>query len=306
MAYHKTGVLLLAFGGPETLDEVAPFMKRLMGRAPAPELLERVKQRYQLIGGGSPLPGIVRQQAEALEGDLGGDEFRAYVGLHYSHPLTAETVEEMAGHGIERAVAISMSPHSSRVSSAAYVEEVRRATAATANAPSFLFVEDWHTEAGYLDAVAEKVEAALETFDPPQRAGVQVIFSAHSLPKSFVDEGDPYVGQLNESVAGVVERLGGVSWHLAYQSKGRGEGEWLGPQVGEVLERLASDGARAVLVVPIGFTCDHVETLYDIDISMRGSAESLGLVFRRAESLNTSPKFIDALTHVVRERLRAV
>lgn len=305
MEYHKTGVLLLAFGGPETPEAIAPFMERLTGRAPSPEVVEQVGRRYELIGGGSPLPEITRQQAKSLEDALGSDDFKTYVGLHYSHPLIAETVEEMAVHGIERAVALSMSPHSSRVSSAAYIEAVRRATAKVAKAPSFLFVIDWHKQPLYLDAVAEKVEAALAGLSPGERADVQVIFSAHSLPKLYIDEGDPYVDQLNETVDGVVARLGDISWCTAYQSKGRSEGEWLGPEVPEVMAELAAAGRRSVLVVPIGFVSDHVETLYDIDIVMKQKAEAAGLSFARTESLNTSPAFIEALAQVVRERLRS-
>jgi ferrochelatase len=311
VVYRKTGVLLLAFGGPEASDDIAPFMERLMGRAPGPELIEHVASRYRTIGGGSPLPEITRRQAQALENDLGSDDFKVYVGLQYSHPLIPETVDEMAAHGIERAVALSMSPHSSRVSSAAYIETVRRATAKAPNAPAFLFVEDWHTEPLYLDAVAEKIRAALgrevggERAEAELSAGeVEIIFSAHSLPVSYIEDGDPYVEQLNETVAGVLERLGEVSWQVAYQSKGRGEGEWLGPTVTEVMSELAASRKRRVLIVPIGFVSDHVETLYDIDIVMKREAEAAGLSFARAESLNTSPTFIDALAHVVRERLR--
>ncbi len=320
MVYRKTGVLLLAFGGPEAGDDIALFMERLMGRAPGPELVEHVAARYRTIGGGSPLPEITRRQAQALESDLGSDDFKVYVGLQYSHPLIPETVDEMAAHGIERAVALSMSPHSSRVSSAAYIETVRRATAKTPNAPTFLFVEDWHMEPLYLDAVTEKIRAALGRGSAGPEGGpvgvagdvdaagqledTEIIFSAHSLPVSYIEEGDPYVEQLNETVAGVLDRLGDVSWHVAYQSKGRGEGEWLGPTVTEVMSELAASRKRRVLIVPIGFVSDHVETLYDIDIVMKQEAEAAGLSFARAESLNTSPTFIDALAHVVRERLR--
>lgn len=302
MVYHKTGLLVLAFGGPETLDEVEPFMERLMGRKPPAEVVARVIERYKLIGGGSPLPEITRQQAEALENDLGSDDYEAFVGMHYSHPLIAETVETMSVHGVEKAVALSMSPLSSRVSGSAFVEEVRRATARIKGAADFLFVEDWHKEPLYLDAVAEKATNALAGFSA-EAHDVEVVFSAHSLPKSYIDEGDPYVDQLNETVQGVVERLGDISWRVAYQSRGTTEGEWLGPDVDTVLEELAAAGAAEVLVVPIGFVSDHIETLYDIDITMARKAGSLGLGFRRAESLNTSPKFIDALTRVIRERV---
>ncbi len=304
MAYHKTGVLLLAFGGPETLDDVEPFMQRLTGKKPSPEVLERVKDRYRQIGGGSPLPEMTRRQAEALENDLGSDDFEAFVGMRYSAPLIADTVEAMAVHGIEKAVALSLSPHSSRVSSGAYIEEVRRATAKIDCAPEFDFVTDWHVEPGYLDAIADNTKAALARLDPGSTDNLEVVFSAHSLPKSYIDDGDPYVDQLNETVAGVVSRLGDVSWTVAYQSKGQAPGEWLGPEVDGVLEDLARKGTSKILVVPICFVSDHVETLYDIDIAIRNKAASLGLTFERAASLNTSPKFIDALTRVVRERLR--
>lgn len=303
MTYRKTGVLVMAFGGPGSLAEIEPFMMKLTGRVPSQELLERVTRRYEMIGGASPLPEITRQQTEALESELGSDEFTCYVGMRYSSPGIGEAVEAMTVHGIEKAVALSMSPHSSRVSTAAYVEEVRRATAKTKDAPEFLFVDTWHKESLFLEAVADKVRAGLAAFGP-DAGETEIIFSAHSLPRAYVDEGDPYIEQLGETVAGVVERLGQVSWRIAYQSRGGGPGEWLGPEVGDVLAELATGGKRRVLVVPIGFTADHIETLYDIDIAMRDKAESLGLMFERTESLNVSPKFIEALAGVVRERLR--
>jgi len=294
----------MAFGGPKTLADVEPFLEKLMGRAPSPELLHRVQLRYEAIGGGSPLPDITEQQASELERDLDWNLFEAFVGYQHSHPYISETVEFMAGHGIEQGVAISMSPFSSRVTSDAYVESVRRATAKIDEAPEFLFILDWHKEPMFHEAIADKVKAALAGFPPGAR--VPLVFTAHSLPKRYIDEGDAYADEFHDTVEGVLSFLGEPDWRMAYQSKGHGQDEWLGPDAGEVFEELAREGAGNVLVVPVGFVADHVETLYDIDIVMRGQAENLGLRFERSESLNITPKFIAALTRAVRERLGVV
>ncbi len=300
--YSKTGVLLMAYGGPKTIEEVEPFLEAMTGRKPSHQTLDRVIVRYEAIGGGSPLPTITEQQASLLERDLDWNLFEAFAGYQYTHPLIGETVEFMAQHGIEHAVGVSMSPFSSRVTSDAYVESVRRATRKT-NKPEFLFVLDWHKEPLFHEAVADKVKESVSNFAGEKPV---VVFTAHSLPKRYVEEGDPYVDEFDDTIGSVVALLGGIEWRKAYQSKGHADGEWLGPDAGDVFVQLAKEGKRSVLVVPLGFAADHVETLYDIDILMRQQAEDLGLRFERSESLNTTPKFIDALTRVVRERLGTV
>ena len=298
-------LLLLAFGGPRCLDEVEFLLTRLFrGRKPSPEQLERVKERYRLIGGCSPLPEITWGQAKALEKVLNarGHSFKSYVGMRYGHPLIEETLGEILRDGIREAVSIPMAPFQSRASTGAYIDEVNKANESLGRALSVSFVKGWHCHPLFMEALREKIEEGLMAFEPGVRKGVHLLFTAHSLPRSVI-ENDPYVRQIEESVRGVLERVEPLSWHIAYQSKGGGPEEWIGPDVEKVLEEVASQRVKGVLLVPIGFVSDHIEILYDIDIALRRKAESLGIVLKRTHSLNTSERFIEALANAVEELL---
>lgn len=299
--------MLMAFGGPDSLESVEPFMEKLMkGRKPTPEILARAKDKYKLIGGKSPLPEITKRQAGALEARLNEDsdgqiKFKTYIGMRYWHPFIEDTIEKMASDGIKEACAISMSPHHSKVSTGAYAEEIKRVVSEKKLDIDIKMVEGMHDHPIFIDAVAEKVKSALDRFPQEKRAGVQVVFSAHSLPVSYIESGDPYVDEINETIEAVLEKLGPVSWHLAYQSKGNIPGAWLGPMLEEVFQKLVEDGHMEVLVVPIGFAADHVETLWDLDIFHKKQAEDLGMHYERSEALNDSPKFMEALSMMVKE-----
>jgi protoporphyrin/coproporphyrin ferrochelatase len=299
-------LLLLAFGGPRSLDEVEFLMTRLFrGRKPSPEQLERVKDRYRLIGGCSPLPDITWQQAEGLEKELRarGYPLKAYVGMRYCHPLIEDTLGQILKDGLKEIIAIPMAPFQSRASTGAYFEEANRANEKLGRELQISFVKEWNCHPLFLEAVLEKIKVGLNEFSPEERIRVQVIFTAHSLPLSMV-ESDPYVKEIEESVTTIVGQMEPHPWHIAFQSKGAGPEEWLGPDVEAVLEGLADKGDREVLIVPIGFVSDHIEILYDIDIVFRKKAESLGMVLRRSPSLNTSAKFLDALAAIVEEELK--
>lgn len=296
----STGLLLLAFGGPDSLDSVEPFLKNVLaGRPIQPQIAEKAKERYRLIGERSPLLDITRDEASALEKALRGQgvPLKVYIGMRYWHPFIRDTIKEILADKVSRVIAISMAPHNSKASTGGYRIEVEKALEKLGAKISVSFVDNWHRHPLFLEAVREKIEEALSMF--PDRGGVHVIFSAHSLPVRLV-EGDPYVSQLRETIEDLVELTGIKNWTLAYQSKGGGPGEWLGPDVAEVLENLAREGEKNVLLVPVGFVSDHVETLYDIDILYRKKAQSLGLNFRRSASLNASPKFIEALAAIVK------
>jgi len=295
-------LLLLAFGGPRSLDEVEFLLTRLFkGRKPSPDQLERVKERYRLIGGCSPLPEITSDQAKALEKALnaGGDAFRSYVGMRYCHPLIEETLKQIARDGFKEVVALPMAPFQSRASTGAYIEEVNQANDRLGGSLSISFVKQWHCHPLFIEALREKIEEGLKEFEPGVRKRVHLLFTAHSLPKSVV-ENDPYVKEIEESVQAVLERIGHHSWHVAFQSKGGGPEEWIGPDVEKVLEDLASQEVKAVLLVPIGFVSDHIEILYDIDIVLQKKAKALGIVLKRTRSLNTSERFINALATIVK------
>ncbi|MCL5291171.1 MAG: ferrochelatase [Actinobacteria bacterium] len=296
-----TGILLMAFGGPETRDAIGPFMTNLMGREPSPEVLARAVEKYDRIGGCSPLPTITGRQAagtQLLLREMGYDLLVA-VGMKYWRPFIGTAVANLVGEGAGRIIAISMSPHYSRVSVGAYEEELAKARKAFPNA-TIQLLSSWYDHPGFLAAVAEKIKESLPDFGDRKPF---IIFSTHSLPVAHIESGDPYVSQVQATVDGVMNLVGEFDHCLAFQSKGHSPGPWLGPGVEEVLEQLAAGGREDVLLVPIGFVSDHMETLYDIDIAHREKAESLGLNFTRTTSLNDSPAFIRALAEIIKNRL---
>lgn len=298
-------ILLLAFGGPRSLDEVEPFLTRLFrGRKPSSEQLEKIKDRYRLIGGHSPLPEITFEQAAALEKKLvaKGYPFRSYVGMRYGHPLIEETLKKILEDRIHEVIALPMAPFRSRASTGAYVEEVNQITKNIGEKIEISFVKGWHLHPLFLGAIQEKIEEGLMQFAAEERKRVHVIFSAHSLPKSLV-ENEPYVKDMEESVQAVLRKIEPRPWHIAFQSRGTGPEEWLGPDVESVLAELSRQKVREILVVPIGFVADHIEVLYDIDILFRGKAESMGMILKRTPSFNFSERFIEALAAVVEEEI---
>jgi len=301
-------ILLLAFGGPRSLDEVEPFLTRLFrGRKPSPEQLDRVKERYCLIGGCSPLPEITFEQAKALGKSLNtkGDQFKSYVGMRYGHPLIEETLREILRDGIKTVVALPMAPFRSRASTGAYIEEVNQAQKKLEGKIEISFLEGWHLHPLFLGAIQEKIEEGLLKFTKEERKRIHFIFTAHSLPKSMV-ENESYVKDMEESVRGVLKKIEPLPWHIAFQSRGMGAEEWLGPDVESVLIELSQQRVREILIIPIGFVADHIEVLYDIDILYREKAESMGLVLKRTASLNFSKRFIEALAAIVEEHVKGL
>ena len=299
-------ILLLAFGGPRSLDEVEPFLTRLFrDRKLSSEQLERVKERYRLIGGSSPLPQITFKQAKALENNLDakGYPYKSYVGMRYGHPLIEETLKEIVKDGIHEVIALPMAPFRSRASTGAYIEEVNQAKKNMGEKIEISFVEGWHLHPLFLGAIQEKIENGLIQFTPEERKKVHLIFSAHSLPKSLV-ENETYVQDMDESVRAVLKKIEPLPWHLAFQSRGMGAEEWLGPDVESVLEELSKKKIQEILIVPIGFVSDHIEILYDIDILYQNRARSLGMQLKRTPSLNFSKRFIEALAAIVEENIK--
>ena len=306
MAQGQTsaGVLLMAFGGPNSEQEVEPFLQKLLGHRVSAERFREVKHRYQLIGGYSPLLGITLQQARGLEKSLRarGTEFKVYVGMKHWHPFIAESLEEILEDGIHRVVALSLIPYESRMSTEPYVLQLRRAMAASKGKIEVSVVKGWYSHPLFLEALAEKLQEGLIQFPLEVRHRAQVIFSAHSLPKKAI-AGDPYAEQIETTIKGIMGITGPLPWRLAFQS-GRGDREdWLGPEVITVLQKLSEEGHREVLMVPVGFVADNVETLYDIDILHKKQAESMGMSFRRSPCLNDSDRFIEALASIVNENL---
>jgi ferrochelatase len=306
MKVFMKALLLLAFGGPRSLDEVEFLLTRLFqGRKPSPEQIEKVKERYQLIGGFSPLPKITQEQARGLEEKLKsrGYPFKSYVGMRYARPLIEVTMKEILQDGITEVIAIPMAPFQSRASTGAYIEEVNRVKKNLGQEMAVSFVVGWHLHPLFLEAIRERIREGLKEFDQEERKRVHLLFTAHSLPASIVEK-DPYAKEIEASIKGVLEGIEPLPWHMAYQSKGGGHEEWVGPDVESVLEGLSEKKIHEVLIVPIGFVSDHIEILYDIDILYRKKAESLGMMLKRSPSLNFSERFIEALSSIVEEHMK--
>ncbi|HEV8264087.1 MAG TPA: ferrochelatase [Gemmatimonadales bacterium] len=295
MGRDNIAVLLMAYGGPGHLDEVEPYLLDVRGgRATPPELVNEIRQRYARIGGRSPILELTRAQAGVVATVL-GDGYRVYVGMRHWHPFIKETVDEVVADGHRRLVGIVMAPHYSGMSVGAYEKKLLEAVAGRLE---IALVRSWADHPRFLEAVADRVAQALQGF--PDQSAVQVIFTAHSLPQRIVAAGDAYPDELRASAAAVARRRGLADWHLAYQSAGATAEPWLGPDAGELITELAARGRRAFLVVPIGFVCDHVEILYDVDIKYRDLAHQLGVRLERTPSLNDDPDLAAALADVAR------
>lgn len=300
---REIAVLLLAYGGPDSLEEVEPFVRSVRGGRPLPSrALERVKERYRRIGGRSPILERTRDQARALEEALGGPAggFRAFVGMKNGSPTIPMAAQEIHRAGLERWIVVILAPHESRLSTGTYRERVEEAATSLDPRPRVDHVPGWHGDPTFLECLAARVREGVARFPEGEREGIGIVFTAHSLPERIREWNDPYPDQVRETAEGVMDRVGARPWRIAYQSQGQSSEPWLGPDLEETLEALRTDGVRGVLVAPIGFVVDHLEILYDIDIEARDLARGKGIRLERTESLNDDPGFIQALAGVVR------
>jgi protoporphyrin/coproporphyrin ferrochelatase len=297
-------VLLMAYGSPDRLDQVEAYYTDIRrGNPPTQQLLEELLGRYRAIGGGSPLSRIVEEQRAALEAELArrGRPLPVYAGMRHIEPRIASVVERMADDGVQQAVAVALAPQAS-MSIAAYRRAVDAATATLGDrAPAFAFVSSWCEEPDFVAGLAATTGEALARFPDP--AAVHLMFTAHSLPQRVVDAGDPYPDELERTVALVGERLGRTDATFAYQSAGRTEEPWLGPDILAEIRRLGSEGVTDLVVSPVGFIADHLEVLYDIDIEAQGVARPLGIRLERPRMLNADPHLIRALATVAERAL---
>ena len=314
------GVLVMAYGGPNDLEEVPAFLQDVRGGRPTrPEIVQEVRERYRQIGGRSPILELTRAQADALQNALceraAGEgwihPFKVFVGMRHWHPYIKDTLQQMEGEGIRGAVGLVMAPHYSRLSIGAYYKRVLEAESSIDVTP----VERWHLCPGYLDGLHRRVQSALERFPPEVRDQVPVVFTAHSLPARIREWNDPYEAELLETVEELKKRLrrslGGEGTadvegrcHFAFQSAAMTPDPWLGPDAGEIIDKLACEGRKEVLIAPIGFVCEHVEILYDIDIEFKKRATSRGMRLERIEMLNDAPTMIGGLAGLVVEKAR--
>lgn len=296
-------VLLLAFGGPTSPEDIRPFLARVLRGIPVPpERIEEVAHHYEAVGGRSPLNDITICQARALEDLLKqrGLPLPVYVGLRHSRPFIRETLDGMIADGVRRALGFILSSHQTEASWQRYQVNVAEARMELGDcAPEIDFCPGWHSHPLFIQAWVEQIQVELDKLPEAKRSDAPLLFTAHSVPAAMAAR-SPYRAQLEESCSLVAQRLNHKRWSLAYQSRsGSPKEPWLEPDIGAALKNLAAEGAAEVVVAPIGFVSDHVELLYDLDIEARGIAEALGLRFLRAKSLNDSPTFIRMMAEVI-------
>ena len=300
----RPAVLLLAHGTPESLDDIPEYLRNITGGRPLPDAaIEEIRHRYSLIGQ-SPLTALTLEQGRLLAEELG---LPVYVGMRNWKPYVRDVVARMREDGIERVAAICLAPQNSQTSVGLY----RKALYAAADGMKIEFVEGWADHPLLADAFAERLRAVHGPFSAEVGSPVPVLFTTHSVPlrtvqpQSAEDPPDPYEVEAKRTAVLVAERadLTPDRWRFAFQSQGMSGGPWIGPTVEDTLAALQNEGVRSLVLQPIGFLCDHVEILYDIDISFREFAANLGIELRRPESLNASPLLIAALADLSRKAL---
>ena len=296
----RHAVLLIAHGSPERVEDIPEFLRNISrGRPMSDTVVQEVQHRYSLIGS-SPLTRLTRAQADGVARELG---IPAYVGMRNWHPFIADTLKEMTADGVEQAVAICLAPHNSRTSVGLYKQVLFGAGAPFA----IDFVEEWHDHPMLIDAFAERLRPGWTKACEQHGSALPVIFTAHSVPRRTIEEGDPYEAQTRETASLVAKRVPEIgAWSFAFQSQGMSGGEWLGPTVEDTIAGLRQKGHDGVFVQPIGFVCDHVEILFDVDILFRDFATKKGMKLYRAESLNDSPLFVRAVADLARTRFAAL
>jgi ferrochelatase len=301
-------VLLIAFGGPDKMEDVRPFLANVLrGRPVPPERIEEVVHHYEIIGGRSPLNELTFRQADALRAllDRDGPRLPVYVGMRNWDPYLRDTLAAMQRDGVRRAVGIILAAQQSEASWGRYQRDVAAARAElNGAAPDVDYAAGWHAHPLFIDAAAAQARGALAAIPPERRDSTALIFTAHSIPIALADA-SPYEAQLREGAALVAERLGFAQHTVAFQSRsGNPREPWLGPDIAETVRAQAQRGARDLLVVPLGFVCDHVEVLYDLDVEAKQAADAAGVRFLRAPSVNDHPSFIRMLAAVVAAHVR--
>jgi len=296
----KQALLVMHYGTPKSIDDVLPYYTHIRrGRPPEPAALQNLVDRYQAIGGPSPLTKISEEQALAIQGGLQrrGVDTVLYVGAKHTHPFIGEAVEQMAKDGISEAVGLVLAPHYSSMSVGSYKDYAVKAGDQHAPDMALLFLDRWGTLPELIDGLANRVAAQLEGLSPDETL---VIFSAHSLPKRILAEGDPYLDELTETSKLVADKLAIPHWTFAFQSASTTGEPWLGPDVLDVIEQ-NSKAYKNIVCCTVGFVSDHLEVLYDLGIEARDKCAELSLNFRLAKTINADPTIMDALAGIVAE-----
>jgi ferrochelatase len=303
----KKAVLMMAYGTPENVARMRCYLSDIRGGRPtSDEFVAEFRHRYELVGGGkdkgSPLSLLTLDQAKKIGEELQrrGYDWPVYLGMRHWSPWIKDAVAQIYLHDVEEVVGIVMAPHFSKMSTAKYWEKVEEAQQRINSNIKFTFIKSWYDQPKFEQAVENHIRQALETkFDPAVRDKVKIVFTAHSLPARLIKMGDPYDEQLKANAQAIVARLGEVDWMFSYQSAAETGEPWLGPQIEDAVTDLAKEGYQHILIVPIGFVCDHVEILYDIDIELQKIATELDIHVERTESMNSDPVFIEAVVDAI-------
>jgi ferrochelatase len=304
MTLSYDAVLLIAFGGPTCPEEIRPFLARVTQGIPIPAArLEEVAHHYEAVGGKSPLNEITFRQANALKNVL-NDRLPVYVGMRNASPFFSETLKQMADNGIKRALGFILSSHRTESSWERYQKNILDAREQLGGAaPAVDYCDGWHEHPLFVQTWAELIQAALSRIETDKQKSTPLIFTAHSLPTAMA-AGTPYVEQVELSAHLIAKKLNHPRWSLAYQSRsGRPTDPWLEPDIGQAIQNHAANGDKQIVVAPIGFVCDHVEVLYDLDIGAKKTAAALGVALIRASCPNDHPTFIRMIADVIGQTL---
>ena len=298
----RAAVLVMAYGTPATPADLRTYYTHIRGgRPPSPDLLAELRERYDAIGGSSPLLEITQAQARALRAALraaGHQGVEVVLGMKHAPPFIEDAARELMADGVEHVIGLVLAPHYSSMSVGEYARRASAALGDGPGTPSFAMVRSWATAPGYVDWLADAVRVGLAQLGPAA-ARAEVVFTAHSLPERIITSGDPYPEELR-ATADAVARVSGLGrWSVAWQSAGRTPDPWIGPDILEVLPRIADAGASGVVVCPAGFVADHLEVLYDLDVEAAAAARELGLPFARTRSPNADVGLVATLADIV-------
>lgn len=303
----RTAVMLISFGGPERPEDIRPFLEIVLKGRPVPQdRLDAVVQHYMDIGGKSPLNELTRQQAAALQNELAsrGASMQVVVGMRNWHPFLKDAIRKLMERGVTKIIGVILASHRGEASIDRYIASIEEARTALASetgsaVPGFTFVPAWYDQPLFIDALADRVKAGLAELPDDQRRDAKWLFTAHSVPKSMPGA-DTYVSDLNRTAELVGERFNHHPWRLVWQSRSGGPRDpWFEPDICDALREEAAAGVKAFLVVPIGFVCDHVEVLYDLDHQAAEVAGALHRTFARAPTVGLHPSFIRLLADLV-------
>ncbi len=302
---YPIGVLIMAYGGPNSLEEIPGYLADIRaGRPTTPAVLEEITNNYRQIGGKSPLMEFTQQQVAAVEAQLDPAKFKCYLGMRHWAPWIEEVVGQMVDDGITHAISLVLAPHYSKMSIAKYQDKIAEGLAMVHGNIEFAHINSYHTAPPYIEALTNRVQEGIARWPVAERDDVHVIFSAHSLPVRIIKMGDPYDTQLRETAALVAAQAGlsDEQWSWSYQSAGRSPEPWLGPQLEEYIPELAEKGIKKIVSIPIGFVSDHVEILFDIDIEAQKAARAHDIRLERPPALNTDPLFIETLVNEIKAK----